>query len=283
MATIAAMTVRPVLAAAAPKPSSKQAKTMTKSGFSAAVAPTTVRMTTSVRPSAVRQQMAVSAAYAPKNFKWGSHQVDEYPSPDWVEFCREEFKNGGEGMATLEEARTLFSQEIGYRILDVRSPHEQSLTGEVKQLKDGKSIRGDTQVVQIPLFTVKKSFDQNTREMSLEQAKNPTFQEQVSKAFPDKAQGVVIMCSDSINRSVQTAIMMDSAGYTNLVIMQWGFNGWTNKFSNKILRRRSDGYKEDYSGEGTDSAGIHSSGAGFARMDGIDKIQIKDSVEWMDY
>ena len=32
-----------------------------------------------------------------------------------------------------------------------------------------------------------------------------------------------------------------------------------------------------------DYTGIHSSGAGFARMDAIDKIQIKDPIEWPDY
>jgi hypothetical protein len=234
------------------------------------------------RASAGRQALNVSAAYVPTNFKFGSHQEDEYPSPDWIEFCREEFKNGGEGMATLEEARTLFGDEIGYQLLDVRSDYELDLNGKVGNRRANPPVR---ESLHAPIFQVKKSIDQATFQLVLDPTPNPNFMATLQKLIPKKDTGVVIMDSDSLNRSIQVAIMMEAAGYTNICIMQWGYNGFTNKFTNKLTRRRSDGYKEnnDQGAQGSDSAGIHSSGAGFARMDAIDKIQIKDPIEWPDY
>lgn len=272
-ALAAASTTRPVLAAKAPK-APQQSKALARSGFSAAVAPATVHMRTRTVAAADRRQtVQVVARYEPTNMKWGSHRVDEYPSPEWIEFCKEEFKNGGEGMSTLEESRTLFSEEIGYKLLDVRSDYERETVGKVA-----------FGCIYLPLINVKKRFDSTVPgNIALDQTPNPDFIAEVQKRVPDKGQGIVIMCSDSLNRSVQAAIMLDEVGYTNLTICQWGYNGWCNKFSNKLLRRRSDGYKEDYSGAGSDSAGIHSSGAGFARMDAIEKIQIKDQTEWMEY
>lgn len=272
-ALAAASTMRPVLAAKAPK-APQQSKAMARSGFSAAVAPSTVRMPTRVVAAAARRQsVQVAAAYEPKNMKWGSHRVDEYPSPDWIDFCKEEFKKGGEGMATLEESRTLFSEEIGYKLLDVRSDYERDTVGKVA-----------FGAIPLPIIKVNKRFDSTVPgNIALDQTPNADFMMEVQKKIPSKDQGIVIMCSDSLNRSVQAAILLEGAGYTNICICQWGFNGWCNKFSNKLTRRRSDGYKEDYSGDGSDSAGIHSSGAGFARMDAIEKIQIKDSVEWVEH
>lgn len=41
-------------------------------------------------------------------------------------------------------------------------------------------------------------------------------------------------------------------------------------FDNKLARRRFGEYQEDY-GHGGDSAGIHGSGAGFEKMDGLER------------
>lgn len=49
-----------------------------------------------------------------------------------------------------------------------------------------------------------------------------------------------------------------------------GFYAWFRIFDNKGGRRRSGEYAEQYSHDG-DSAGIHSSGAGFDRVDAIEK------------
>ena len=45
--------------------------------------------------------------------------------------------------------------------------------------------------------------------------------------------------------------------------------------------RTSHRYKEDYSGAGATACGIHGTGIGFARMDAVEKIQIKDETEWI--
>jgi hypothetical protein len=40
----------------------------------------------------------------------------------------------------------------------------------------------------------------------------------------------------------QSLMALDGAGYTDIVGVRMGYNGWINKFTNKLQRRRSDGY-----------------------------------------
>jgi hypothetical protein len=49
-----------------------------------------------------------------------------------------------------------------------------------------------------------------------------------------------------------------------------GFYSWYRVFDNNGRRRRSGEYAEQYSHDG-DSCGIHSSGAGFERVDSVEK------------
>ena len=49
-----------------------------------------------------------------------------------------------------------------------------------------------------------------------------------------------------------------------------GFNSWFRVFDNKGNRRRTGEYAEEYSHDG-DSCGIHSSGAGFDKVDKVDR------------
>ncbi len=49
-------------------------------------------------------------------------------------------------------------------------------------------------------------------------------------------------------------------------LLQGGYYAWFSVFDNKLGRRRSGEYAEQYTHDG-DSCGIHSSGAGFARVD----------------
>ena len=51
---------------------------------------------------------------------------------------------------------------------------------------------------------------------------------------------------------------------------QGGYYAWFRVFDNKLKRRVTGEYAEQYTHDG-DSAGIHSSGAGFPRMDAADK------------
>lgn len=56
-----------------------------------------------------------------------------------------------------------------------------------------------------------------------------------------------------------------------LAIAQGGFYAWFKVFDNKLGRRRMGEYAENYMGEGSDSTGIHASGAGFERVDAIER------------
>lgn len=50
---------------------------------------------------------------------------------------------------------------------------------------------------------------------------------------------------------------------------QGGYNAWFSVFDNKLGRRRSGEYAEQYTHD-ADSCGIHASGAGFDRVDKIE-------------
>jgi len=54
---------------------------------------------------------------------------------------------------------------------------------------------------------------------------------------------------------------------------QGGYNAWYNTFDNKLKRRVYGEYAEAYKHDG-DSCGIHASGAGFARVDAIERITL---------
>lgn len=56
-----------------------------------------------------------------------------------------------------------------------------------------------------------------------------------------------------------------------MVWWQGGYYAWFSVFDNKLNRRKSGEYQENYMGEGSDSCGIHASGAGFERVDAIEK------------
>jgi rhodanese-related sulfurtransferase len=198
--------------------------------------------------------------------QWGAYTSQQYPSESWIETCRKEFPD--KGVATLEEARTLFAPEIGYVVLDVRSEYE---------VNSGK-VPGATN---IPLINVKTQWSSETNARSFDQTPNSAFMTQVAKKFPNKETKILIMCSDGMDRAIQALMALDGAGYADIVGVRQGYNGWINKFTNKLQRRRSDGYKEDYAGAGGNACGIHGTGIGFARMDAIDKVEIKDPTEWI--
>lgn len=191
----------------------------------------------------------------------GPYEEHEYPSKEFIAYCEEAFP-GDEGVATLEEARTLISDEIGWKLLDVRSASE---------IDQGKV----TGAVNIPLINVKK------RGLEMNQHININFMAEVQKKFPHNNQGVVVMCSDGLNRSIQSVFLMDEAGYKNIVRVRYGFNGWINKYTPKLERRRGDDWNENYKATG-DSQGLHIVRKAY-NVDALDKIPIKDHTEWLEY
>jgi hypothetical protein len=64
-----------------------------------------------------------------------------------------------------------------------------------------------------------------------------------------------------------------TTGYENLAWLKGGYNAWYNTFDNKLKRRVYGEYAETYMHDG-DSCGIHASGAGFARVDAIERIRL---------
>lgn len=72
------------------------------------------------------------------------------------------------------------------------------------------------------------------------------------------------MCSTFV-RSLQPGIDQGLCAFT-----QGGYYAWFRVFDNKLGRRKSGEYAEQYTHDG-DSCGIHSSGAGFARVDSADQ------------
>lgn len=60
------------------------------------------------------------------------------------------------------------------------------------------------------------------------------------------------------------------ASWRLLSMAQGGYYAWFRVFDNKLKRRVTGEYAEQYTHDG-DSAGIHSSGAGFPRMDPKDQ------------
>lgn len=238
-----------------------------KSGFRAALAPGLRLKSPKQTVVAHRQKALVVKAIDPAI----TYDLPAYPNPAWIEACAEEFPEYG--MASIEQARTLFSPEIGYKYLDVRAPYEIDTVGKVPGS------------INIPLINAKPFFNGETGKRDYTQTPNPEFMDKIQKTFPDKASKIVVGCSDGFNRTIQACMMMEEAGYTSVVAIQGGFNLWTRKFDNKLNRRRSDGYTERYDSgaRGSDSCGIHASGAGFARMDAIDSVQGKDPVDWVDF
>mmetsp|Transcript_28821 Transcript_28821/g.62626 ORF Transcript_28821/g.62626 Transcript_28821/m.62626 type:complete len:210 (+) Transcript_28821:1-630(+) len=178
----------------------------------------------------------------------------EYPDEELAAMCAEEFPE--KGIANVEEARTLLDQ--GWTYLDVRP------TLEIEEV--GK-YRG---AVSIPIKNMEKKFNTETREKEYIKTPNDKFVEMVQKKFPDTQAKLMIGCSDGTAYSMDALIALDEAGYENLVGMKGGYYRWFRTFDNNLRRRRGDGYTEDHMAEGGDSCGIHSSGAGFERVDKIE-------------
>lgn len=81
----------------------------------------------------------------------------------------------------------------------------------------------------------------------------------------------MVGCSDGQAYSIDALMALEEAGYTNLVGIAGGYYEWFRYFDNKMVRRNLGEYQEKYDGEGESSCGIHASGAGFERVDAIER------------
>mmetsp|Transcript_38072 Transcript_38072/g.84795 ORF Transcript_38072/g.84795 Transcript_38072/m.84795 type:complete len:235 (+) Transcript_38072:61-765(+) len=205
---------------------------------------TPCRVTRSFRTSGFKPQQQRAASVIVRGIR-------QYPDPEFIAETKSKFPE--DGVATVEQARCLFSA-LGYAYLDVRPALEYEEAGKV------------VGSVNIPFMNSKRVWNAKEGKKVIEKAANPDFIKTVQKRFPKKDQPLLVACSDGRSYSIDALEALDGAGYTNIVGLKGGYYAWFRVFDNKLNRRRADNYTEDYSKDG-DSCGIHSTGAGFERMD----------------
>lgn len=139
------------------------------------------------------------------------------------------------------------------------------------ELEESGKVKG---AVNVPFVKITRRYDSEKKERVIQKTDNADFVKMVEKRFPDKEGAKLIVgCSNGRAYSVDALEALDEAGYANLAWLKGGYQAWFNTFDNKLGRRRFGEYAETYMHDG-DSCGIHASGAGFDRVDKIERIQL---------
>ena len=123
----------------------------------------------------------------------------------------------------------------------------------------------------MPVYTAENNYDSAAGKKVLRKFPNDNFIAQVEKKIPNKATKLIVSCSDGKSYCMEALEALDEAGYENMVALKGGYYSWFRTWDNNLRRRRGDGYTEAYDGEGSDSCGVHATGAGFERMDAVEK------------
>ncbi|CAG9461450.1 unnamed protein product [Pedinophyceae sp. YPF-701] len=184
---------------------------------------------------------------------------DMYPNPNFVKATLAAFPE--KAVATIEESRALWEQG-GYYILDVRSDFAY----------DQGKVKGE-RVVHVPRNLCKTRWDSATKSRAYDYTPVADWKDKVSKAIPDKKAKILVMCADGRTNAIDALEDLDALGYSCIVGMKGGYGAYSFVFDNKGARRVHGEYKENYS-HGADTAGIHASGAGFAKMDPKEAVLI---------
>lgn len=179
----------------------------------------------------------------------------EWTDPEFAAVTLENFPD--KAIATAEEARCLMERG-GYVYLDVRPSPELDAVGKVKGS------------VNVPIMNGTFKYNAELRKKELIKEDNPDFVRMVEKKFPNKEAKLIVADSDGRTYAIEALEALDEAGYTNMVGLKGGFYSWYRVFDNNGRRRRNGEYAEQYTHDG-DSCGIHSSGAGFERVDSVEK------------
>ncbi|GAQ91279.1 hypothetical protein KFL_007570020 [Klebsormidium nitens] len=216
-----------------------------------------------VAPAASRNQRKAPSKFGVRAYEWHEYDpneelaeldIREWPYKKFVEETLEAFPE--KMIADVEEARVLY--ESGYTYVDVRPALELQEVGKV------------VNSVNVPLYNAKRVYSKAEHKKVVQKEENKDFMKQFEKKFPNKSAKLVIACSDGQTYSMPALEMLDEAGYTNLVALKGGYYAWFRVFDNKLNRRRSGDYAEDFRHD-AGSAGIHASGAGFEKMDAIEQ------------
>ncbi|KAI7844754.1 hypothetical protein COHA_001637 [Chlorella ohadii] len=124
------------------------------------------------------------------------------------------------GVASVEEARALL--DAGYTLLDVRTELESNARGK---------IRGS---ICIPCANARQQFDAASGQMVVSEQDNPTFLAQVARRFPRKDARILIACSNGRQYSIDVLEALEEEGYTNIVGLQGGVNGFLRVFDARL-------------------------------------------------
>eukprot|EP00212_Chloropicon_laureae_P007032 CAMPEP_0197498702 /NCGR_PEP_ID=MMETSP1311-20131121/59404_1 /TAXON_ID=464262 /ORGANISM="Genus nov. species nov., Strain RCC856" /LENGTH=274 /DNA_ID=CAMNT_0043044427 /DNA_START=24 /DNA_END=848 /DNA_ORIENTATION=- len=201
---------------------------------------------------------------------FGQFRTGGLDDPEYIESVLARFPD--EGVCSVDEGKVLYDN--GYKFLDIRSNPEYE--------DDGKVPKG----INIPLINTTRSWDfsENPPVRSVQQKANTEFMSEIEKRFPDKETPLMIVCSDGKDRAIQALMLLDSQGYTNIVGLKGGYNGWNQTFTTKLERRGTQvRYETVYTADG-DGMGIHSTGAGFSSVDKVDfNLNEIDDTVWIKY
>jgi rhodanese-related sulfurtransferase len=191
----------------------------------------------------------------------------EWPFPNFIKRTLEKFPDAG--VCTVDEARVL-NHEGGYDFLDVRTEteHEYRIAYSVN----------------VPIITGQWRFNTEAKCKLPQQAVNADFVAQVSTVFAKDAK-IIVVCSDGRVRCLGALQALDEAGFTNLVGMRGGYNGFSRVFDSKFARRVDpDAMKEVESRDFPDqSTGIFGTGAGYDRVDTVAWVPVGDPIKWLSY
>ena len=181
-----------------------------------------------------------------------------WPDPDFISQTLEAFPE--KAIATPDEARVLIS-EGKYNYVDVRPKQELEDAGKYSK------------AINVPLYNAQWKYDPEAKKKKFIKEENSQFLDMFKRKFPDLDTPIVIVDRDGKTYALEALEMLDEAGYTNLVALRGGWYGWFRVYDNNLRRRRGDGFVEAYDGDGSDSCGIHGTGAGFDRVDKVEGWQ----------
>lgn len=187
---------------------------------------------------------------------------NRYPDPEFIDATLDAFLSGEESVANVEQAMVLM-KEAGYIYLDVRSYLAVDTYGHVPGS------------VNIPIIAASRKWDSEKGDNVVTVEPLDDFIDHVKYVFPEKDTPLLVACATGRQYSIDALMALDDEGYENIVGLKGGFNRWTRTFDNNMRRRGNPKYETVYNADG-DGMGIHSTGAGFARMDSVRPVDAED-------
>jgi len=154
--------------------------------------------------------------------------------------------------------------EAGYKFLDVRSEFARQ-EGPFKGLPNNP-------VISVPMTKATKRWDSETQSRVYDYQEAPMDQwiARVKQLIPDPETRLIVVSADGRKYAMMALEELDNAGYRNIVGLKGGYYKWNMTWDpRRMARRVYQEYKENYM-HGADSCGIHSSGAGFAKVDPLE-------------